>query len=75
MRGRSLTGVLTGSPEAVYDANDLVAGEMGNGKWVRQGEFKAVSIAAPYGSETGRSTTWWMIRERRVTLPKTSQKR
>ena len=50
MRGRSLKGVLTGSTKAVYDTNDLVGGEMGNGKWIRQGNFKAVSVAQPYGS-------------------------
>jgi len=50
MRGKSLAGVLTGSTEAVYDATDLVGGEMQNGKWMRQGDFKAVSVAPPYGS-------------------------
>jgi arylsulfatase len=50
MRGRSLKDVLTGSNEAVYDADDLVGGEMQNGKWMRQGDFKAVSVAPPYGS-------------------------
>ena len=50
MHGRSLKGVLTGSTKAVYDANDLVGGEMQNGKWMRQGDFKAVSVAQPYGS-------------------------
>ena len=29
--------------------NDLVGGEMRNGKWMRQGDFKAVSVAPPYG--------------------------
>lgn len=32
------------------DANDLVGGEMQNGKWMRQGGFKAVSVAPPYGT-------------------------
>jgi len=50
MRGQSLKGVLTGSTKAVYADDDLVGGEMGNGKWMRQGDFKAVSVAAPYGS-------------------------
>ena len=50
MRGKSLKGVLTGSTKAVYDANDFVGGEMLNGKWMRQGDFKAVSVAPPYGS-------------------------
>ncbi|MCP4378592.1 MAG: arylsulfatase, partial [bacterium] len=50
MRGKSMQGVLTGSATTVYDENDLVGGEMMNGKWMRQGEFKAVSVAPPYGS-------------------------
>ncbi len=45
-----MKGVLTGSTKAVYDEDDFVAGEMQNGKWVRQGNFKAVSVAPPYGS-------------------------
>jgi len=50
MRGKSLKGALTGSTTAVYDADDLIGGEMQNGKWMRQGDFKAVSVAPPYGS-------------------------
>ncbi len=52
MRGRSLKGVLTGSTKAVYEGNDLVGGEMQNGKWMRQGDLKAVSVSPPYGSGT-----------------------
>lgn len=54
MRGRSLKGVLTGSTKAVYNENDLVGGEMQNGKWMRKGSYKAVSVAKPYGSGTWR---------------------
>jgi len=50
MRGRSLKGVLTGSARMIYGANDLVGGETQNGKWVRQSDLKAVSVAPPYGS-------------------------
>ena len=50
MRGKSLKGVLAGSTEAVYAVNDFVGGEMVNGKWMRQGDYKAVSVALPYGS-------------------------
>lgn len=32
--------------------NDFVGGEMQNGKWMRQGDFKAVSVAPPYGTGT-----------------------
>jgi len=50
MRGRPLTGVLTGSADVVYDNDEFVGGEMQNGKWMRQGRYKAVSVAPPYGS-------------------------
>ncbi len=50
MRGQSLKGVLTGSMKAVYDEDDFVGGEILNGKWMRQGNFKAVSVAPPYES-------------------------
>lgn len=50
MRGKSLKGVLSGSEERVYSVDDMVGGEMQNGKWMRQGDLKAVSVAAPYGT-------------------------
>jgi arylsulfatase len=50
MRGKSLKGVLTGSTQTVYAADEFVGGEMQNGKWMRQGDFKAVSVAPPYGT-------------------------
>jgi len=52
MRGKSLQGVLTGSTQKVYEADEFVGGEMQNGKWMRQGDFKAVSVAPPYGTGT-----------------------
>jgi arylsulfatase len=52
MRGKSLKDILTGSADTTYDKNTFVGGEMLNGKWMRQGNFKAVSIAAPYGAGT-----------------------
>ena len=52
MRGKSLQGVLTGSAKSVYGAEEFVGGEMQNGKWMRQGDFKAVSVAPPYGTGT-----------------------
>ncbi len=54
MRGRSLRGVLDGSKQAVYDAQDFIGGEMQNGKWMRQGDFKAMSVAPPYGDGVWR---------------------
>ena len=50
MRGQSLKGVLSGATKQIYGAEDMIAGEMQNGKWVRQGDYKAVSVASPYGS-------------------------
>ena len=52
MRGRSLKGLLTGRAKSVYGADELIGGEMQNGKWMRQGDFKAVSVAPPYGTGT-----------------------
>ncbi len=49
MRGRSLMSLVSGTSEEVYGSDDLVAGEMANGMWIRQGAYKAVSVAAPYG--------------------------
>lgn len=50
MRGRSLRGVLSGATRWVYAADEVVGGEMQGGMWLRQGDYKAVSIASPYGS-------------------------
>jgi arylsulfatase len=49
MRGRSLTGVLAGSQPGAYADDALIGGEMGTGKWMRKGDYKAVLVAAPYG--------------------------
>ena len=50
LRGRSLSGVLAGTETRVYAANEFIGGEMQNGKWMRQGDFKAVSVSPPYGT-------------------------
>ena len=52
LRGKSLEGVLTGSTDSVYGAEEFVGGEMQNGKWMRQGDMKAVSVPPPYGTGT-----------------------
>jgi arylsulfatase A-like enzyme len=49
-RGRSMLGLLDGSQERIYGDDEFVGGEMGNGKWMRQGDFKAVAVSAPYGT-------------------------
>jgi len=52
MRGKSLVNLLKGRADHVYGEEDIVAGEMQDGKWVRQGQIKAVSVVAPYGQAT-----------------------
>ncbi len=41
---------MAGPTKAVYDPSDFIVGDIQNGKWMRQGDFKAVSVAPPYGS-------------------------
>jgi arylsulfatase len=50
MRGKSLAAVLDGSSRSTYQDQEAIAGEMLNGKWLRQGTLKAVSVAPPYGN-------------------------
>ncbi len=50
MRGRSITGVLSGARTEVYGSADFIGGEMLNGKWMRRGDLKAVVVPPPYGS-------------------------
>ncbi len=45
-----MLGLLSGSKEEIYDENDMVGGEMGTGKWMRQGDYKAVEVPKPYGN-------------------------
>jgi arylsulfatase len=44
-----LRGLLEGTAEPVYGAEEYVGGEMGGGKWMRQGDLKAVFVPPPYG--------------------------
>jgi arylsulfatase len=50
MRGRSMSGLLDGSTDAIYGPTDFVGGEMGGGRWMRQGDHKAVMVPKPYGT-------------------------
>ena len=52
MMGRSLSEILSGSETEVYAEDEYISGEMLNGKWTRKGDFKAMSVAPPYGSGT-----------------------
>ena len=45
-----MVGLLDGTKKAIYDEKEFVGGEMGGGKWMRQGSFKAVMVPAPYGT-------------------------
>jgi len=49
MKGKSLAKVFSGESKTLYGEEAFIAGEMGNGKWVRQGDYKAVKVALPYG--------------------------
>jgi arylsulfatase A-like enzyme len=48
MRGRSMARVLSGSSNLLHEADAYIGGEMGGGMWMRQGSYKAVSVAKPY---------------------------
>ncbi len=52
MMGRSLSKILAGSEAEVYGGDEYISGEMLNGKWTRKGDFKAMSVAPPYGAGT-----------------------
>ncbi len=49
IRGKSLHAVLTGALASAYTDDEYIGGEMQDNKWVRQGNFKAVKVAPPYG--------------------------
>jgi len=50
MRGRSMAALLEGSSSPLYSEEEYVGGEMGGGKWMRQGDLKAVLVPKPYGT-------------------------
>ena len=49
MRGRSLTGVTSGSQRDTYARDAFIGGEMINGKWMWKGDYKAVLVAKDFG--------------------------
>ena len=49
MTGRSLSSILAGADEEPYRPDEFICGEIINGKWARRGDFKALSVAPPYG--------------------------
>ena len=36
--------------QEVYSDTDYIGGELGGGKWMRQGPYKALTVPAPYGT-------------------------
>lgn len=54
MMGRSLKTLLLGEQSSHYGEDEHISGEMLNGKWVRKGIYKAVSVAEPYGDGVWR---------------------
>lgn len=50
MKGKPLTKVLSGESERTYSDTELVGGEMGNGKWMRKGNYKSQLVPTPYGT-------------------------
>ena len=50
MRGRSISGLLSGNVKNIYDDDESIGAEMSGGKWLRQGDYKALLIPLPYGS-------------------------
>jgi arylsulfatase len=50
MSGRSMIGLLNGGKDTIYSSDEFVGGEMGGGKWMRQGDLKAVMVPKPYGT-------------------------
>ncbi|WP_441293415.1 arylsulfatase [Mycobacterium malmoense] len=51
MRGRSLVGFLSGGAEAVHDADTGTGWELFGRRAIRQGDWKALHLPAPYGPD------------------------
>jgi len=49
MRGRSISGLLSGDVKEVYSTDEPIGGEMAGGKWLRLGDHKAVMVPPPFG--------------------------
>jgi len=45
-------GLLDGTKNVLYGRDEHVGGEMMGGKWMRQGNLKAMSAPKPYGAGT-----------------------
>ena len=42
MKGRSLVPLMSGKTDRIYGEEDYVVGELTDGKWIRQGDYKAL---------------------------------
>ena len=45
-----MAGLLNDSKSAICGSDEFVGGEMGGGKWMRHGSFKAVMVPEPSGT-------------------------
>jgi len=50
MKGKSFTKVLLDADESTYSPDEYIGGEMGTGKWMRKGNYKAQMVPNPYGT-------------------------
>ncbi len=50
IKGKSFTKVLSGVSESTYSEDEYIGGEMGTGKWMRKGNYKAQMVPNPYGT-------------------------
>jgi arylsulfatase len=49
-RPRNVAIPRDGSKKTIYGPNEFVGGEMSGGKWMRQGDLKAVTVPKPCGT-------------------------
>lgn len=49
MHGRSMTDLLSGEKENIYNDDEIIAGELLHGRWARLGDYKASFVPKPYG--------------------------
>ncbi len=50
MKGKSFLKVLSDASESTYSPDEYIGGEMGTGKWMRKGNYKAQMVPNPYGT-------------------------
>jgi len=50
MKGKSFTKVLLDADESTYSPDEYIGGEMGTGKWMSKGNYKAQMVPNPYGT-------------------------